>query len=703
MPSILISQSLEGQVSSKDGPLPYANLSLTEISSGQTYGLETDINGRYYFKKISNGTYELKVNYVGHIEVTKKITIEPESTPIIVVNINMEYDGDMVKNIPTIRAVHPLSLSLSKRSKINTLLVDQSSEDMAGSFGDPSRVLLRHPGLSISNDQTNGMVYRGISPENLKWTFEGAEVVNPNHLSNAGNLRDQASAGAGGVLAIPFDVISKFEFYGQPSVGKQISSIGGVSDFSFDQKGDSFFKLGLLGMEAGFQSKGDVNVKAHARYSTVGLLTDLGLDFGGEEIKFQDVFLRADLGKGFSTTHLMATSTTFRPAKTAEDLERYRDKYNSGYQSQILISGISYKGDLTNQSLYFSSKKDDYSIVPESHRSYSYLDRKVSYHVEYSDSETVEVWGNLVYNHVSRSVYSKASIFNAQYGIGKSIKTEIKNWNLLFNPILRFNLQTRQFRPLNFEFNVEPGLHFQLANDLSVFDFSASLSSQKQIPSVIIGESKRNKTAGATLSYTYSTIKMGQFKLSGFYNHYYSMQSYDNHNPVINGLENYYGPYAYIIEDSEAQIYGVEFMYDLTLPNGYYFNLNSSFSEATVDGQDAKFNFGHVSNLVFSKRFIKSGLNMNIGLHYRGGAFEYNQFWEEIYLMQLPDYFRMDMQIKYKFKGKNEFILDIQNVTNHTNYSGYSHKFFPNPIFGTYLALEEQLGIIPILSYKRIL
>ena len=162
---------------------------------------------------------------------------------------------------------------------------------MAATFGDPSRVLYRSPGISMANDQANGIIHHGLPGELNTWTVYGAEIINPNHLSNAGTRDDQSSLAAGGVLALPFEVIEQLSFSSTPRNASTYNSLSGLMDLSFSDNGDSFVKAGLLGMEAAYQSKGKSKFKAHGRYSTVGLLSDMGVDFDGESINFQDLFL----------------------------------------------------------------------------------------------------------------------------------------------------------------------------------------------------------------------------------------------------------------------------------------------------------------------------------------------------------------------------------------------------------------------------
>jgi len=714
----LFSQSIQGTVSHLDEDLQFANVLLLELDSSFVQAAVTDEHGFYQLNELEQGSYLLKFSYVGYLDKYQNVEIQSRPSPHVV-NVKMEIRDDIPVCI-VLGAEHPLQYSLSGNTTVNSLLITQESEDMAGTFGDPTRVLIRNPGLSIGNDQTNGIIYRGLSPDVMKWTFEGAEIVNPNHLSNASTLSDQPNSSSGGVLAMPFDIISEYKFKGQPSTGNRPLSIGGVSDFNFNRRGNSFVKVGLLGMEAGFQSQGKLDIKAHARYSTVGLLSDFGLDFGGEEIKFQDVFFRANLGKGFSLTSMMATSSTFRTGSDSLFVEREIDRYDSDYKSKIMVQGLSYKGQKSSHSLYFSMKNDKQRVEPDDFNWYDFTDKKISYHGQ-NENQEIETWWNLNYNFSERRalfgenigprprVYDQMSYFNFQYGLAKSMYFNLDTWDMLIRPFLNLNFET-----LRREFSVEPGYHIQLAKGRSVFNLTGSISSQMQDPLLYLtydynDKYKRSKSFTTSAAFKHSFEKIGQVQIKAFYNNYYNQVQIRGELPMLNGVQNLRrgldGPTD---QNGTASTMGIEFMYDHTFGDGYYININTSFSDIKVDSFDAKYNFGHVSNLILSKSFMNQKLSFSLGAHYRGGAFEtifIDKRWDFYFeSVQLPNYFRADLQIKFKFKEKNELVLDIQNVTNYVNYSHSYYKPVDTIIIGGYseLVLKEQLGIIPILSYKRI-
>ena len=67
---------------------------------------------------------------------------------------------------------------------------------------------------------------------------------------------------------------------------------------------------------------------------------------------------------------------------------------------------------------------------------------------------------------------------------------------------------------------------------------------------------------------------------------------------------------------------------------------------------------------------------------------------------RLNDYMRLDLRLNYivgRGQGKQVLSLDIQNVMSRENDAYYYY----DPLVGD-VVLKKQLGIIPILSYRRL-
>ncbi len=713
------SQSISGIVVDEIGePLIGVSVSLTH--SNITFDeLYSDLDGKFVIDDVPNGSYRLKVKFVGYNEYERNIELLSNS-----LDLEITLSESMLFYDPVIIAcgfreritIHPLKTHiLTQRS--NSIIVDQYSKDIAGTFGDPSRVLLRHTGISTQNDQANGIVYRGLPSDNINWTISGAEIVNPNHLSNAGTLSDQSSASAGGVLAFPMETISRFQFSGQPYGSQMPNALAGVADLNFNsnfRNRNSFFKLGLLGLEAGYVSDKKVKVNAHARYSTVGLLSDLGVDFDGESIKFQDVFLNVEITNNLQFVGLLANSTNDKvPIENPEMNATEKDLSQINYKSDIMIHGLRFTKSKHSHSLFFSTKKDSREVLFESELSSTRAnDMKLSYHGDFRFSDWKAGINATYYDGLRDFSLSKFDdsylTFQPYMTYNKMRYFDAKTFNIVSSLSMFYDTYNR-------ELTIEPYLQLQYSSDPLIIEFNASKKSQMLASSIygqISNENynqslQRSKTVASSLSLKYKKDKY-RLMSRAFYQYIYDLPAQSDlftgllYSPVMNGIS--FLSFGELDRISTGQTYGIELMADFDLGYDFYLNANATFFEATYDEFNATNNFGQIFNLTMTKEFGDHFL-VNIAAHYRGGAFENLPQFDAIYQSQLSDYYRIDVRVAYSWSDNNELSLDIQNVTNRLNDAYFSRELtghmFSGPSFS--YTLEKQLGIIPILSYKRII
>src|SRR5262245_40020780 len=84
---------------------------------------------------------------------------------------------------------------------------------MPANFFDPVRMLSSYPGVVAVNDQANNIIVKGSSPSGLLWRLNGMDIVNPNHLANAGTINDKPTANGGGVNILSAQMLDNTAFY----------------------------------------------------------------------------------------------------------------------------------------------------------------------------------------------------------------------------------------------------------------------------------------------------------------------------------------------------------------------------------------------------------------------------------------------------------------------------------------------------------
>ena len=600
----------------------------------------------------------------------------------------------------------------------NKVVINQSSRDLAATFDDPSRVLYRHAGISMSNDQANAIVYRGLPSEYSKWSIGGAEIVNPNHLSNAGRISDQSSPSAGGVLAIPFEVINKFTFYGNAYGPEQTNAISGVSDLNFDTEGTNFYKVGLLGMEAGFQTKGKAKVKGNFRYSTVGLLSDFGVNFDGESIKFYDGFLKADISDKVSIIGIAGNSTNFHEALTnVEDASQLKDLQEIDFSSRFFIAGMTYAGDKYHHSLFVSQRKSsrtsqlDVSIFQSPHvlsfENFSREERKYSF----NGFRKSTLWKGelsfglqlLLYNsELSLPIMPpfETDFFDVRPYVNYEYLTDLGDAFLKVEPGLSFN----HLNDIGLKF--DPSLFTQLSYDNFILDFNFSIKNvQKDIRLVNLSDLDSDRVESYSLALKYQlepsqfsvVTRLYKLDISGYSYEFQSILNGTNHLDFVTLFN--------IPNGSVINTEGIEFMIDKSWSKGWYTHANLTFFDSRYEHENINTdeNFKSIYNFVVTKNIQTKKNNkwtFNLAYHQRGGAYQNSYDYPEgVYdERRLSTYYRIDARFQYTWKKSNILTLDIQNLTNRLNDGYYFFDHFLNEE-----VLEKQLGAIPILSYKKLL
>jgi hypothetical protein len=166
---------------------------------------------------------------------------------------------------------------------------------LPAAFFDPARAASTRPGVLQTNDGTNALSIHGLHPELMRWRLHGLEIVNPNHLPNAGTLSDRSAQGAGGVYLVSSQALGATQLHTGTMNAGVGDAVAGVLDITL-RDGDAqlrrTFQAGLLGLDAAISGKirrDNLRYLVNYRYSTVGLLNKLGVSFGDEAIAFQDI------------------------------------------------------------------------------------------------------------------------------------------------------------------------------------------------------------------------------------------------------------------------------------------------------------------------------------------------------------------------------------------------------------------------------
>lgn len=721
-------QSFTGQVTDNETREPLIGANVLQLSSSDSTYTVTDEEGSFSFDEV---TYPvtLEISYLGYSKKVYTIS-EPEASFVA----SLEIDESNI-------AVSPIVIANPMTSN-DVTFSRKEFQILPGAYEDPSRLLLKAPGFTTSNDQANFILYKGLPSNFVNWSLNGAPVVNPNHTSNAGSLSDVSSINAGGVNMISSQVIGRYDFQSAPYGMPYNNTIAGSSDIGLSQYEKSYLNLSLVGLEAGYGFSGEKlpGIQLNYRYSFVGILTGvLGLDFGGEKINYQDLFAKVDLiekeNESLSAFFTYGNSANLHEAVDERDkTSSFKDISDIRFDSDIILSGLRYKRTFANYkfdgTINYSQKEDQrFSITRDpDYSSRNILQQKLLSSTLNFDkplgNSILQFGANINYTIDNRS----KQIFNFDAN-----QLSFKNLNVF--PYLNYSKESTRFF-----LDLGTGLSYNSITGAALLEPSVKLTGKLARDYSITIDYRKNSQLLSAVNFSYdyepreiignhfeASFNVDKQKFDLFftgYAHYMSqLLTEDNSNySQFTGLDNpYLGAYNY---DGKARSIGVSYGFairDFLLKN-LTFNANASNFDASFTNHqnnwlDNTFNFSNSYNLLASYviNFQKDKeILISLSTHQRGGLKEFeieaarSTFTGEVSYdfttipqQTLANYSRIDFRFLYNLrKGRfrkyaQSISLDIQNIGNKENDAFTNLDFFNGDIF-----VQKQLGLIPVLAYR---
>lgn len=701
--------------------LAYCSVEINSIDDSFSSKFNADRNGAFDIN-LSQGEYILQFNYIGYEKKIDTISVIENTLNTFVFQLKQS----------SIIGVNPIITS-NLIPESNTLLINKNNFlKLSGSFNDPSRLLLKFPGIAATNDQSNFISLSGMPPYMAGWFVNGASIVNPNHLSNTGTFTDQASANGGGVNMISGNSIGEFRFIKSPLNSNYFNVGSGLSDFTLDVDKGLRFSIGLLGTKLSYGFKSDeISVGVNYRYSTLGILSSLGVPLGDERITFQDVHTRIERKTEkykLGLDVLIGNSSNIHDP--LEDIVFLKDGLFIGLSArQEIVSGTydvyGNKWQLNN-TLNYSSRRssrelmgvediigfsvDSIEQVQETRIS---MNNRFNYFItnfwDFSFSNTYEI-GQIRYRN-QKANYRRAAVI-------ASIKYQKDRWKIE-GGIGLSGIGVRKLELSDFEDRLGSERRLLLQYQMNKSRWSGRVGSglvSVQPEFMLIGTS-----IVPMLSNNISIDYMreggwGKMKIGGYYHQFSDVLVSES------GGVSYFSRFDLIEKevldgnyttDGDATIMGLLLEYQKTykaiqiLANGSFYDLAISDN---IEG-DFAFNYTYSSTLSYSKKIRNNQFIVSTSFQGRGANREFEIDLEDsrnqsttIYnrnlRIGLRPFSRLDFKVSYAW-GKKRFnkeryviSLDILNLLNRQNDS-YS---FYDPIADD-IILNTQLGLIPILKF----
>lgn len=286
-------QTIRGRILDQESKQPIIGATVTVVNGTVLGGTTTDVEGYFKIERIPLGRKTVKVTYMGY---------EPLNVPDVMVTAGKE----VVLNLSMTEAVTQMKeATVSYNRKLDRTVTNNEmatvssrsfnpddTKKFAGALGDPSRMAANFAGVVAGNDSRNDIVVRGNSPNAMLWQLEGVNIPNPNHFGSNFNT-------GGPVSMLNANNIGKSDFFTSAFPAQYGNANGGVFDLVLregnNQKREFITQIGFNGFEVGAEGPFSKTSKAsyifNYRYSTLGLMKNIGVDVGtgGATPLYQDM------------------------------------------------------------------------------------------------------------------------------------------------------------------------------------------------------------------------------------------------------------------------------------------------------------------------------------------------------------------------------------------------------------------------------
>lgn len=626
-------------------------------------------------------------------------------------------------------------------------------------YDDPSRLLIKYPGFSTNNDQNNSIVYQGMPSHMSSWSIYGAQILSPNHLSEAGTFSFRPNRSAGGVSMISGQAIGNLEYY---LSGEHPSyTLAGVSDISLRQPYSNTIttNLSLIGLEAGIDRVSDnQSFTCNYRYSTVGLLSNLGLNFEGESIKYQDfigeyryhindteIKMMAVYGK--SSNHHEKQLEVPTEEATIKDLKNiffdannFVTALNVKDSSFTFTATYSLRDEKKNIDFNYQNQEVIRQSKAKEHLFSTYLNKSFELGLINFDLGATSLYYNAVVsstdnlNYISNlDAYTRAIEFiddywvtrlltNISYDItpswivngGLHLMKETYSENLFYLPHAKLSYKNSNFTTSVSLSKKQQMQDAEVYGMFGILDFDSPTSIQLPFSNAEI-QPTSIWDLSADLSLKNTGINLFAKRIENLpinsSGHFVGLDD-------LNKLE--------IIElgnDGEVDIIGASLYTQYTF-NGYHLYGNATATQSSFENKDKLSNVKIPLDptIVYNIRLDKTysiddtkHIRLGVSYHDRGGTREneididasqtylktiYSDTGEP-YNIRLRRYSRLDLRlslISQKKKYRSVISLDIQNVLNKENDSYHYY----DPLLES-VQLQKQLGMIPIISWRVVI
>ncbi len=751
-----ISQTIKGRVIDSESGQSLEGVSIKILD--QALGTNTNKEGYFSLEKVPVGRLAIQISLVGYN--TQTLTeLLLTSGKQLEINIKLEESIKQLAEVKILATKAGASGNDMATVSARSFSVEQTKRYPA-SWNDPARMATSYAGVTASDDQSNEIIIRGNSPKGLLWRLNGMEIPSPNHFTSLG-------ASGGGISAISINVLGNSDFYTGAFPAEYGNASSGVFNLQLrngnNTKSEKSIILGFQGLEASaegpFSAKSKASYLVNYRYSTLGLITKMGLlDLGGAKPNFSDLAFQINIPSqkwAFKLWGLGGIS--------------YDD--NNNLPTYLPKNGSDF-GILGFNSVWFTTKK-------------SFWENNISYSASETNNNRITSVRNYKYGTTRI-----ASTFNTKINASHSTRFGIIHSNINYNLTDLRYITTKEktitnkllndkntsyynqafaqwkWKPvqelqiiagihgiilgLNNQKSIEPrlGLGYQISQKWKITAGAGLHSRIEPLTSYL--SSKTTKIENNDTLYIKDNLNLPipkakhivigiELRPSNYWRMWveaYAQKQYDNFiaNAVYNATAtpNFASTINSLNEEGSnlttkyktgglGKSKGLEITIERFLNKGIYFINTISLNQSRTNALDGKWHIGRFNlpfayNIIYGKEWkvgknknnllningrisINSGIrNLRVNLPESIKAKTYRPDYANLYNKPLGTYKKVDFKISYtknKPKTASTFSLDISNLTNAKNPLEETFDIKNNTILTYY-----QLPLIPLFNYQ---
>lgn len=647
-------QSIRGTILDRVSQTPLIGVTVVLLESDPLIGTVSDIDGNFILEKVPVGKVSLQFSMVGYetntmqnlnLLVGKELVLQVTLEEKVIIGNEAVVTARVDKRKPQ----NDMS-SVSSR----TFSVEETQK-FAAAVNDPLRMAQSYAGVVSTNDGNNNISIRGNAPGGLLWRMEGIDIPSPNHFTSPGSS-------GGGISILSSQLLSNSDFSTGAFGAEYGNALAGVFDLRLrkgnNQKREYTFRAGVLGIdmaaEGPFKKGYAGSYLVNYRYSTLGILSNMGVNIGDGVTTFQDlsyhVFLPTKKAGSFSLFGFGGLSSQlFAADKDTSLWSKGGNRSNGNFYSNTGAFGITHL-------YHLNSKHFLKTALVVSTNGVGYQEDELSYELVPQFRYEEDIWQNrqalsstLNSKLSSRSslrsgiILSRIGFTTDQVWYDDSLQ---KNITLMQNDgtTLSYQAFSQWKYKLSTRFTVQTGLHLlglALNNTYSVeprasvnyaIDAKNSLTlgygkhSQVQPISIYFSRiqdglgntSEVNKNLGMSkahhfvLAYDRSIGDHWRARVETYYQYLYQIPvsiDKDYQYSVLNNTEGY-TEHA-LVNKGKGENFGVELTLERFLYKDFYMLLSASVFESrysAVDGtwHDTRFNTNHNFSLTTGKEYTLS-------------------------------------------------------------------------------------------------